>query len=72
MARSSTAWSSNKDLNAYVREAEKQGCSVSFTGKGHLRIIGPKGIAFCPSPPSKGCRSLENTRADLRRIGVEI
>lgn len=63
----------NRELRQLVRRAQRQGWAVTYTGGGHLRWQAPDGaLVFTPSTPNGGCRSLENTRADLRRVGLEV
>lgn len=64
---------SAKDMRQMIGRVRRQGFEVSRTGGNHLRVISPSGGAVTvPSSPSGGRRSLENTRACLRRIGADL
>jgi hypothetical protein len=62
----------NKDMNALVNAAEKQGWTVTYTGSGHYKFKSPSGaVVFTSSTPGRS-RSLTNTKALLKRKGLDI
>lgn len=71
----------HRDYKALVKSAEAAGWTISVTGKSHPRLNPPKGAkrrdgtpanpVTIPSTPSDH-RGLLNTRADLRRQGLDI
>ncbi len=62
-----------RELRPLVAAAFEQGWEVTITGGNHLRFKSPGGaIVFSPSTPRGGCRSVENTKAELRRKGLKI
>lgn len=59
-------------LKGWMGAAHKQGWRVRRTGSGHYCWITPAGKSiFTPSTPGRG-RSMNNTRAQLRRAGLRI
>lgn len=62
----------NKDMNALVKAAEKQEWTVSYTGGGHYKFKSPTGaVVFTSSTPGRS-RALTNTKALLKRNGLDI
>lgn len=62
-----------RELRPFVIAAIEQGWTVTKTGGGHLRFQPPKGApVFTPSTPGGGNRSIDNTRAQLRRAGLNL
>lgn len=63
----------HRELRPFVKAAIDQGWSVEKTGGGHLRFKSPTGaVVFTPSTPGGGNRAIENTRAALRRAGLNL
>lgn len=62
----------NKDLRELLRKAQDQGCVITLSGQDHIRVTAPNGkIVMCPGT-SRSIRTIKNTRAELRRIGVDV
>jgi len=60
---------SNKDIDQQIRQLVRQGWWF-YRGSKHGRLTHPSGwptITVAKSP--SGCRSLDNSRRDLRRAG---
>jgi len=57
----------------WLRKARRQGYDVVYGGNGHYRVTHPTDgrTASVPSTPGGG-RSERNTRALLRRLGVDV
>ncbi len=69
MSRNSDA---KKLLRKWQRVAEKAGWTVEQTGGNHLCWTSPTGEStYTPLTPGAR-RSLQNTRAQLRRAGLDI
>lgn len=65
--RTPKRWRS-KEAREIAAAVERAGGTVELTGKGHLRITGPKGIAVVASAPDagrQGGRALANTWATI-------
>lgn len=60
------------DLEALLREAEKQGCRVQQGGNNHWKIYAPNGTIIVTGSTPSDHRSVLNTRARLRRAGVVV
>lgn len=62
----------HRELKPLVKAAEKQGWTLGYTRRGHLKIVPPAGGApiYASSTPSDW-RSVKNTAAMLRRAGVK-
>lgn len=59
-----------KDVEALLSEAENAGAAISRAGSGHFKIKTREGKTMTvPSTPSDH-RSLDNARAQMRRIGI--
>lgn len=62
-----------RDLDALVRDAKRQGWTVSRTRGSHLRFCPPPSkpgpCIFGPGTPSDS-RGIKNLRAHLRRAGL--
>jgi hypothetical protein len=61
----------DRELKALVQRAEELGCAVSLTRGNHLRIDVPGGGCVHTSSTPSDWRSVKNTRAQLRRAGLE-
>lgn len=62
-------------LRDWMEAAEKLGWTVTHGGAraGHYRWRAPDGrLAFTPSTPSNGKRSMRNIRSSLRKAGLPI
>lgn len=60
----------SKEIAAWIRHAESLGWQVESTRQGHLRFKSPRGkIAHIPAKDGSH-RSLANSKADLRRVGL--
>lgn len=61
-----------RDMKPLVQAAREAGWEVTMSGGGHLRFEAPNGeLVFTSSSPS--CRrAAANTRAELRRKGLDI
>lgn len=60
------------DIRALIRRIERAGGTVTTTNKGHLRVVGPLGVAFVnsllPNP-----RERHNAITDIRKYaGLEV
>jgi hypothetical protein len=54
-----------------ARKARKSGWVLTRTGSGHIRWRGPDGaIVITSSTPGGGNRSIRNSRAQLKRAGL--
>lgn len=63
----------DREMRPLVVAATEQGWEVEKTNGGHLRFRSPTGdIVFSPSTPRRGLRSVENTKAELRRKGLDL
>ena len=60
-----------KDRRQVIQTAADDGCHVTITNGGHVRILTPKGPYFTGTTGSDA-RSLRSLRVDLRRRGVNI
>ena len=60
-----------KDVQALLRRASRAGATVRRTGGDHWQVRGPRGTVVMAATPRSG-RSLLNSRADLRRIGLDV
>lgn len=63
-----------KQIKKWLKQAKAQNFIVTGGGDRHWLVINPKTKKRCPvsCTPSRGPRTLANTRMDLRRIGVRI
>lgn len=60
-------------LREWAEKAARAGWRVTRTRNSHLKWQSPDGkVVFSAGTPGAGRRSLENTRSDLRRAGLEI
>lgn len=60
-------------MRQIAEKAIAQGWTVDLTNGGHLRFVSPAGSkVFAPSTPRGGRRSTANTKADLKRAGLEL
>jgi hypothetical protein len=64
--------STKKDVKKLLKEAIRQGFDVHQSHRGHYRVTAPTGVTATVSKTPSCPRTLDNTRADLRRIGVTI
>lgn len=63
----------NKEVKQLIRELRRLDVEVEPTRKGHFRVRDLEGRTLTCFPSSPSCpRSLKNTRADLRRLGVPL
>lgn len=62
---------SSKDIRDLLDKVREQGFTVRLAGSGHYVVSGRRGRVSVPSTPSGG-RTVANTRAALRRIGVRL
>lgn len=62
-----------REMNDLRRRAERQGWTIELRRSGHLKWVPPAGgpFVFSPSTPSD-VRGIRNTRAELRRHGLEV
>lgn len=59
-------------MKALVKAAKAQGWTVSYTGGGHYKFQSPTGaVVFTASTPGRS-RALANTKALLKRNGLNI
>lgn len=60
------------ELKPLVQAAEKQGWTLDYTKRGHLKLVPPTGgtPVYAAGTPSDW-RSVKNTAAMLRRAGVK-
>lgn len=61
----------DKKVREVLRAAERAGCTLSWTGKGHIRVETPQGVYFTGGTPSDH-RAATRLRAGLRARGVPI
>ena len=64
-----------KEYRKPVRQALRQGWRPKTRGNGnHLKLLSPDGVTMVviSCSPNGGCRSLENTLAELRRGGATV
>lgn len=60
------------ETNKLIRKIRKAGWTVCKTKKAHWKVTSPSGESVVlPSTPSE-YRSMRNTRALLRRAGLEV
>lgn len=64
--------SARKDMKALLRQARRQGFTITYNHRGHQRVRNPATgqRAVVSATPSDG-RAVRNARADLRRIGLQ-
>lgn len=56
-----------------IKLAEKQGWRVRVTKRGHVLFYPPKGTgSACASGTPSDHRTIKNTVADLKRLGLKI
>ncbi|GKQ37191.1 hypothetical protein [Streptomyces sp. A012304] len=60
-----------KDLRDLLDKARSQGFTVRLCGSGHYVVAGRRGVVSVSKTPG-GARAVANTRAALRRIGVDL
>jgi hypothetical protein len=58
-------------MRQLLTKAEKAGCTVELRRAGHWKVTTPNGPVFCAASPSDS-HALKNTKAELRRRGVDI
>jgi hypothetical protein len=62
--------SSNKDVNDLIKEAQRQGWTITMTRSNHLKWVSPMGdFFFSSSTPSDGRRVVNKISQDLRMNG---
>lgn len=59
-------------MRLLTTKLQRQGWSVSRTGKGHYRFASPDGQLVFTSGTSSDWRSIHNFRRDLRRAGAVL
>lgn len=64
--------SRKKDSNQLTELAEGQGWVVTHTRNGHVKYQSPTGEIVIGSATPGGARSTLNTRARLRRAGLQV
>lgn len=63
----------NRELRDLVKLTTRQGWTVRRTNGGHLAFNAPDGgTVYAAATPGGGCRSVANTRAELRRHGADL
>lgn len=64
----------DKDVRQWVRKARKAGWEVTMTGTSHLRFMPPDGGSWVTvsNSGSNKARRLMNSRAELRRKGLDV
>jgi hypothetical protein len=61
------------DMRKLVRKLRRTpGVTLTQTRTGHLKVTTEAGTVTIPGTPSDSGRSVKNTVAQLRRIGVEV
>jgi hypothetical protein len=61
-----------KDMRALLAQAEDAGCEVKPTRNGHVQIKVPGGGIVIAASTASDHRTIKNTRAELRRAGLEL
>jgi len=61
-----------RELREVYDAAEKAGCVLELTRSSHIKVTTPAGRIFTGPLSSSDRRGYHRTRADLRRMGVEI
>jgi len=61
-----------KDMQRLVKAAENAGWMVSRTKKNHLKFKAPTGATVIAASTPSDHRSVMNTRAELRRHGLDV
>jgi len=60
-----------KETRAIYRAVQEAGGTVEVTGKGHLKITGPLGVAYVASDPANN--SMRTTLREIeRRAGLKL
>jgi predicted RNA binding protein YcfA (HicA-like mRNA interferase family) len=59
-------------MDRLLKQAEAAGCQVRNTRGGHVQIKAPGGGIVTASATPSDPRSVKNTRAQLRRAGVDV
>jgi len=62
----------NKDIEALIRAARKQGITVRLTRGGHYLATNPAGDRESLPQTPRGGKSLIGVRAKLRRLGAQL
>jgi hypothetical protein len=63
----------SKETRKLITAIEQAGGSVTVTARGHLKVLGPGGLAIVGSASPTGRHDRENTLTTLRRhAGLDI
>jgi hypothetical protein len=62
----------NKDIEKAIKSAESQGFIISRLGSDHIRVSKEGKFTTISTTGADKARGVENTRAALKRIGVEL
>lgn len=61
-----------KDLRIMLQEADAQNFEVARTKNGHIRVTAPNGLCTVTASTPSDPRSIMNSRAELKRLGVSL
>jgi hypothetical protein len=61
-----------KEQKQVLRRAEKAGCTIEKTAKGHVKVRCPNGQIIITAATPSDCRVQKNFIARLRREGVQV
>jgi hypothetical protein len=63
-----------KEVRQLLRELERQGWTWQQRKSGHIRCFDPKtgNVFFMAHTPAPGKRGLDNSRAQLRKLGADV
>lgn len=62
----------NKDVNALIKKAQKQGWKIELTKSSHLRWTSPDGRFFHSASSPSDFRAIKYIRQYLRKYGMKI
>ena len=61
----------DKDLNAMLRQAERQGAVIEFSGSGHRKVtFNGRSTTVAVSPSNR--YAFKRARTDLRKLGLDL
>ena len=60
----------NKDVRKALRNAERQGCQITRTKGGHMKVTLPDGSPYFIGTTQPAARTVKNMRAHLARHGI--